>query len=81
MPITQAPKRPDALDCDIHAVSVRGEKWKLLVGLLHGKPYEVFCFPEEQISIPAIRTKGLLRRNGHGRYNLIIGEDDDAWTI
>ncbi len=77
----QAPRRPDGLDCDIHAVSVKGEKWKLLVGLLHGKPYEIFCFPEEQISIPASKTEGLLQRNGHGRYNLVIGEDDDAWTI
>ncbi len=77
----QAPKRPDDLDCDIHATSVKGEKWKLLVGLLHGRPYEIFCFPEEQISIPANRTKGLLQRNGRGRYNLIIGEGDDAWAI
>lgn len=77
----QAPKRPDDLDCDIHATSVKGEKWKLLVGLLHGRPYEIFCFPEEQISIPTNRTKGLLQRNGRGRYNLIIGEGEDAWII
>jgi len=77
----QAPKRPDDLACDIHATSVKGDKWKLLVGLLHGRPYEIFCFPEEQISIPASRTEGLLQRNGHGKYNLIIGEGEDAWTI
>jgi ribonucleoside-diphosphate reductase alpha chain len=77
----QAPPRPDDLACDIHAVSVKGEKWKLLVGLLHGKPYEIFCFPEEQISIPSSKTTGTLERNGHGRYNLIIGEGEDAWTI
>jgi ribonucleoside-diphosphate reductase alpha chain len=77
----QAPRRPDTLDCNIHAVSVKGDKWKLLVGLFHGKPYEIFCFPEEQISIPASRTEGKLKRNGHGRYNLIIGEGEDAWTI
>ncbi len=77
----QAPLRPDDLDCDIHSVSVKGEKWKLLVGLLHGRPYEIFCFPEEQISIPASRTKGLLQRNGHGKYNLVIGEGEDAWAI
>lgn len=77
----QAPQRPDDLDCNIHAVSVKGDKWKLLVGLLHGKPYEIFCFPEEQISIPASKTEGRLQRNGHGRYNLVIGEGEDAWTI
>lgn len=77
----QAPTRPDDLQCHIHAVSVRGDKWKVLVGLLHGKPYEVFCFPEEQISIPASKTEGILQRNGHGRYNLVIGTGEDAWTI
>ena len=77
----QAPKRPDDLACDIHAVSVKGDKWTVLVGLLHGKPYEVFCFPEEQIAIPATKTEGKLQRDGHGRYNLIIGEDEDEWTI
>jgi len=76
-----APFRPDDLGCDIHGVSVKGEKWKVLVGKLHGKPYEIFCFPEEQISIPASRTEGTLERNGHGKYNLVIGEGDDAWTI
>lgn len=77
----QAPKRPEDLDCDIHATSVKGEKWKLLVGMLYGKPYEVFCFPEEQISIPASKTEGILQRNDRGRYNLVIGEGEDAWTV
>jgi ribonucleoside-diphosphate reductase alpha chain len=77
----QAPKRPDDLKCHIHAVSVKGDKWKVLVGILHGKPYEIFCFPEEQISIPSTKTEGFLQKNGHGRYNLIIGTGEDAWAI
>jgi ribonucleoside-diphosphate reductase alpha chain len=77
----KAPKRPDDLDCDINTVSVKGEKWKVLVGLLHGRPYEVFCFPEEHIEISPSRHNGTLQRNGHGRYNLVIGSGDDTWTI
>lgn len=77
----KAPIRPDELKADIYTVSVKGEKWKVLVGLLHGKPYEIFCFPEEHIEIPAIHHHGVLQRNGHGRYNLVIGTDDAAWTI
>ena len=76
-----APKRPDTLPCDIHTVSVKGGKWKVIVGLLHGRPYETFCFPEEQIEIPASRTEGLLERNGQGRYHLIIGEDDNRFVF
>jgi len=77
----QAPVRPDELKADIHTVSVKGDKWKVLVGLLHGRPYEIFCFPEEHIEISANKHNGILKRNGHGRYNLVIGTDDDAWTI
>jgi ribonucleoside-diphosphate reductase alpha chain len=77
----RAPKRPDDLDCDIYTVSVKGEKWKVLVGLLHGRPYEIFCFPEEHIEISSSRHSGVLQRNGHGRYNLVIGTGEDTWTI
>ena len=77
----KAPVRPDELQADIYTVSVKGEKWKVLVGLLHGRPYEIFCFPEEHIEIAAAHHHGTLQRNGHGRYNLVIGTDDDAWTI
>jgi ribonucleoside-diphosphate reductase alpha chain len=76
-----APKRPEDLICDIHAVSVKGDKWKVLVGLLHGKPYEIFCFPEEQIQIPSSKSKGDLRRGGNGRYDLVIGAGEDTWVI
>jgi ribonucleoside-diphosphate reductase alpha chain len=76
-----APLRPGNLECDINTVTVKGEKWKVLVGLLHGRPYEVFCFPEEQIEISASRHNGVLSKDGHGRYNLVIGSGDDVWTI
>ena len=77
---TNAPKRPEMLDCDIHTVSVKGERWKALVGLMHGRPYETFCFPEEQVEIAASRTEGTLERTGKGRYNLILGEGDNRFV-
>jgi len=76
-----APKRPYELTCDIHTVSIKGGKWKVLVGLFRGRPYETFCFPEEQIEIPASRTEGILERNGKGRYQLILGEGDNRFVI
>ncbi len=76
-----APKRPDNLDCDIHTVSVKGERWKVLAGLLHGRPYEVFCFPEDQIEIPPSKTEGILVRNGGGRYRLELSYGDDHLVI
>jgi len=76
-----APGRPEELPCDIHTVSVKGEKWKVLVGLLHGRPYETFAFPEEQIELPPSKIEGTLIRNGGGKYKLSIPYGDDALLI
>jgi ribonucleoside-diphosphate reductase alpha chain len=65
-----APRRPEALECDIHHTSVKGEKWTVLVGLLNDKPYEVFCAPQEAFEIGAKYKKGTIRKNGGGKYNL-----------
>lgn len=76
-----APRRPDTMDCDIHTVSVKGEKWKVLVGLLHGRPYETFAFPEDQIELPPSKAEGILIRNGGGKYKLEIPYGDDKLLI
>lgn len=76
-----APKRPGEMDCDIHSVSVKGVRWKVLVGLLHGRPYETFCFPEDQIELPPSKNAGKLIRNGGGKYKLEIPYGDDKLTI
>ena len=39
---TPAPKRPDTLSCEIHHASIKGEKWTIVMGLMDGKPYEIF---------------------------------------
>lgn len=38
-----APKRPEILEADIHHVKVKGKDWAVVVGLLGGKPYEVWA--------------------------------------
>lgn len=37
-------KRPKVLDADYYQVKVKGEQFAVIVGLLNGKPYEVFAF-------------------------------------
>lgn len=76
-----APSRPEDLPCDIHTVSVLGQKWKVLVGLLHGHPYETFCFPEDQIEISSNKTEGRLFRNEGGKYKLVVAHGDDELII
>ena len=80
-----APKRPEALECDIHHTSVRGQKWVVLVGLIDGKPYEVIGGEAEQIEIPRKYKKGMLSKRvfktQNSKYDLTLGKDDDLLTI
>lgn len=65
-----APKRPVELAHDIHHVSVKGEKWIVLVGLLEGDPFEVFAFKPKMIHIPTTVKTGTLKKVKRGIYNL-----------
>jgi ribonucleoside-diphosphate reductase alpha chain len=80
-----APKRPKDLECDIHQVKVAGESWTMLVGLLDGRPYEVFGGLSRLIEIPKKRKQGKLLKNGRKEgvttYNLVLGEEDDEIKI
>ena len=40
-----APKRPKVLEADYYQVKVKGENFIIIVGLLEGKPYELFALP------------------------------------
>ena len=40
---TEAPERPRELPCDVYHISVKGEKYFVLVGLFNGDPYEIFA--------------------------------------
>ena len=54
----QAPKRPKELEADYYQVKVKGEQFIVLVGLLEGKPYEIFAFrPLRPVSIPPHKGK------------------------
>jgi ribonucleoside-diphosphate reductase alpha chain len=78
-----AVKRPDVLPCHIHQVNVKGEKWTILVGLMDGRPYEVFGGLSELIEIPKQHTEGVLikatRSKIRSRYDLQFGQD--GWLI
>lgn len=37
-------KRPKELDADYYQVKVKGEQFAVIVGMLNGKPYEIFTF-------------------------------------
>ena len=78
-----APRRPKQLECDIHRVSIKGEQYLVLVGLLSGRPYEVFAGLSEQVEVPKKVKRAWLVKNGKkdgvATYNLRIpiGDDDE----
>jgi len=64
-------KRPKKLSCDIHHLTVAGQKWIVLVGLIEpGKPYEVFAFKNKNINLSPTINKGYLTKVKSGQYNL-----------
>jgi ribonucleoside-diphosphate reductase alpha chain len=80
---TNATKRPKSLKCDIHTISVNKNKFTVIVGLLEGSPYEVFCVKDY---IETAKHGELIKLN-KSKYKLVSEEhqielsnllDDDA---
>lgn len=80
-----APKRPIELPCEIKKVKIKGEAWTIFVGILNGKPYEVFGGLSRYVDIPNKYKMGRIVKNGKVEglttYNLKVGEDDDEMAI
>ena len=70
----QAIARPAKVPCDIYKLTADGEKWVVMVGLVNGKPYEIFCGKPKNIDIGKVE-KGYIEKETKGRYSLHIGED------
>lgn len=80
-----APKRPGELDCEIKKVKISGATWTIFVGMLKGKPYEIFGGLSKYVDIPNKYKLGKIVKNGKNNgvttYNLIVGEGDDQMII
>lgn len=80
-----APKRPEALLCDIKKVKIQGAQWTMFIGLFDEKPYEIFGGLSKYVDIPNKYKTGKIVKNGKVEgittYNLIIGENDDQMLI
>jgi len=80
-----APKRPEILECDIMHTSVKMDQWVVLVGLMDGKPYEIFGGKTENIEIPKKYKTGKLQKRSwktkDSQYDLVMGEGDEQMVI
>jgi ribonucleoside-diphosphate reductase alpha chain len=78
---TYAPKRPKKLEAEIIRFQNNHEKWMAFVGLLDGRPYEIFTGRAEDIFIlPPYVTQGWVIKEkdeeGHNRYDFQFADKD-----
>lgn len=78
---SKAPKRPQTLDAEIVRFQNNHEKWIAVVGLLNGRPYEIFTGKaEESFVLPVWVEKGVVMKvkNGGGktRYDFRYTDKD-----
>lgn len=70
--------RPEILECDIHTVSIKGDKWTIIVGLIDDKPYEVFGGLSNAIYLPNKTKAGQLIKRAYktktSEYDLDLGD-------
>jgi ribonucleoside-diphosphate reductase alpha chain len=80
-----APKRPESLTCDIHHVTIKGEKWTILIGLMEKRPYEVIGGLSKYVEIPKKFKSGDITRNSkkskYSKYDLICGSGEEQFII
>ena len=81
---TKAPHRPDRLDAEVVRFQNDHEKWVAVVGILNGRPYEIFTGLSEDFWVPAWVQKGWIvksRPDGVGsRYDFQF-EDRQGYKI
>lgn len=69
------PERPPVLDADIHVVTAKGEKFVMVVGILNGKPYEMFGGHINGFGFKFQTKSGRMRKVKSDQYALEIGEE------
>ena len=79
-----APKRPASLPCEIHHTAFKKQDWVVMIGLLNGKPYEVFAGEASAVCIAKKHKTGrieMVGKKGSKKYNLHLGEGDDETIV
>jgi ribonucleotide reductase alpha subunit len=71
---TESPKRLPSIDADIHVVSVKGEKFVIVVGIQNNQPYEIFGGHINGFSFKFAQKKGKITKVKKGQYALEIDD-------
>jgi ribonucleotide reductase alpha subunit len=74
--------RPETLECDIFNKTVLGQDWTVLVGLLKGKPFEIFALSQlNQIDFPNEIKRGKIKCLKSGHYQLTGERNGKVYVI
>jgi len=76
----EAPTRPEYLSCDIHPVTVQGEGYIVIVGLMGASVYEVFA-GKHCNNIAHKKNIGQIRKVGRKKYILLLEQDNEELEI
>jgi len=80
-PQRDAACRPEVMKCEIHRPTIQGEGWVVLLGLLDGKPYELFAGLSSKITLPKKYNYGTItkhpRKTTRSIYDLVLGETEE----
>lgn len=74
---TRAPKRPLDIPCDIHMTTCMGRRWLVIVGLMEGKPYEVFAGKAADLPMSRDIERAIIRKLGTHEYCLVYQEEGE----
>ncbi len=82
---TTAPKRPKSLEANLLRINNNDEKWLAVIGMLEGRPYEIFTGKaEDSFSFPSYVSEGWVIKNreedGTGRYDFQY-KDRDGYKV
>ena len=82
---TKAPSRPERLDAKVVRFKNNKEKWIAVVGLLNGRPYEIFTGKTEDVfNMPSTVEYGWViknrREDGSSQYDFQY-EDKDGYKV
>jgi len=76
----EAPSRPEYLPCEIHPVTVQGEEYIVIVGLMGASVYEVFA-GRHCNNIAHKKNIGQVRKVGRKKYILLLEQDGEELEI
>jgi ribonucleoside-diphosphate reductase alpha chain len=78
-----APKneRPKVTDIKIHKVKYKNQNYMVLVGLVNGRPIEVFGGLEDGLALPTKYQSATLTKKSRGHYSLSVQLSDDPEDV